>query len=178
MSTEQKEGPMRAKAIRIPGESLILSPEDEDLRFDGTWSVNYRGYIQSNKWANRNCTLLHRIIGARMMGRPLKPGAAETVDHINLDKLDNRRENLRILPQRHNQHNDYRARAHKKGGLPRGVFLSKEGRFVAKTTGINAAGKHVNIYIGTYGTVEEAVAAYDRYRRTLPGYIPAELRAS
>lgn len=76
------------------------------------------------------------------------------VDHINGNKLDNRRENLRICTQSENMANHPR-NANNKSGF-KGVFYKQEnGRFMAYITKDR---KRINL--GHYSTALEASEAY------------------
>jgi hypothetical protein len=57
------------------------------------WSINLAGYAQAR--VNGTTKLLHHLI----MGKPKKP---YVTDHINRNKLDNRRVNLRFVTEREN----------------------------------------------------------------------------
>src|SRR5690554_2450719 len=74
-----------------------LGPEPWHLR---SWWVNSRGYVVRTKPRKER---LHRVIMRRMKGRKLKRG--ELVDHINGNKLDNTRDNLRLANHSQNQAN-------------------------------------------------------------------------
>ena len=88
----------------------------------------------------------------------------EIVDHINRNKLDNRKCNLRITDQRVNAINSKMPINNTSGY--KGVRLNKHGSWVASIT-VNK--KH--IYLGSYKTKEEAViarkAAEDKYYKPL-----------
>ena len=91
---------------------------------------------------------LHHLI----MGKPPKP---LVTDHINRDRLDNRKSNLRFVTFRRNIQNA-------KGQPNRSGF---KGVAYVNTTGkwrayIKPHGKQLNI--GTFTTKEEAAKAYDR----------------
>ncbi len=78
----------------------IFSKEDEDISALHWWPCR-KGYARRR---DGNKTIFaHRVIGARIYGKPLGPD--NVVDHINHDKLDNRRENLRITTHAGNSQN-------------------------------------------------------------------------
>jgi hypothetical protein len=97
----------------------------------------------------------------------LGPGDKRQVDHINGDKLDNRRENLRVGLQILNRQN----LAARTDGTSRyrGVFFSKKAeRWIGRVM-VNWRSKH----IGTFKTEIEAARAVDAYcRENMPGYVP------
>ncbi len=79
---------------------FIFDKDDEEKVKEYSWFVTSVGYISSHysvEPKNKGQLLLHRLI----MNVPYFPGkgAKETVDHINRNPLDNRKENLRIVSQ-------------------------------------------------------------------------------
>jgi len=81
----------------------------------------------------------HRVVLERMIGRKLVKG--EYSDHINRDKLDNRRENLRVVNATENLRNRNR--------WARGITFNKRaGKWQAQLNGK---------YIGVFATEEEAL---------------------
>lgn len=87
-------------------------------------------------------------------GRLMAPPAGSHVDHINGDKLDNRRENLRIVTPQRNQVNRKQRNRNNTSGV-RGVRRHGQcDRWVAQIT-VNRK----NIYLGLFGRFEDAVEA-------------------
>ena len=74
------------------------------------------------------------------------------VDHINRDKLDNRKENLRICTQKENNRN-MSIRENSKS-IARGIYQSSKTGWVAR---IKVDGK--DIYLGTFKSFDEAYNA-------------------
>lgn len=70
---------------------MLLDEIDSDL-FKSKWHKHTAGYLQTGGGNNKRYA--HRIVLERKLGRPLAKG--EMCDHINRDKLDNRRDNLRL----------------------------------------------------------------------------------
>ena len=96
-----------------------VSVEDFDKVSKHTWYYSAR-YISA-----KNIGMLHRFI----MGNPEKM----EVDHINLDKMDNRRENLRIVTHAENSRNK-RKRKDKKLSNYKGVAF-RNGKYIAHIKG-------------------------------------------
>lgn len=123
---------------------LLIDECDSDLA-EITWHVSnnyvYRG--QSRKYGER---AIHRIIGERILGKPLRRG--QLVDHANRNPLDNRRSNLRIATNAQNMANKA-ARPNKSGY--RGVNQTRHGKWAAKVSGT---------HLGCFETPELAYAAY------------------
>ena len=84
------------RCIDSNGKSFIFENNDYDLIKPYTWSVNsIRGQIRS--YSTGKFVTVHRLI---MDAKP-----RQQVDHINRDKFDNRRSNLRFATHQQNQCN-------------------------------------------------------------------------
>lgn len=90
----------------------------------------------------------------------MKPPKGMVVDHIDGNKSNNTRENLRICTQKENTWNQRQRRT----DLPKGVTLLNTGRWQAQI-GIN--GRHY--FLGTYSTADDAATAYRVVSKVLHG---------
>lgn len=122
----------------------IVGPDDAHLA-DTKWFKHNNGYVSSGGDSRK---YLHRVVvGAR---------AGEEVDHINRNKFDNRRENLRIVSHSTNVYNSGIRKDNSTGF--RGVYVDSErGGFIARTY---KGGEQYSL--GRFDTAEEAAAAYDQ----------------
>jgi hypothetical protein len=82
---------------------FVFDKEDEEKVKSKFWHCTSVGYISSSQHIDGKdrCLLLHRLVMNKLdfPGR----GVTETVDHINRNPLDNRKENLRILTSQTDQ---------------------------------------------------------------------------
>lgn len=133
-----------------------VSPEDEDLLTQYSWFIN-NGYLRAYKRgtgrASEKNIYLHQLIAARM--------GLQRVDHINRDRLDNRRENLREASRQQNNWNKSKMR-NNKTGVPN--VTRHQGRFRVTVTK-----DRKQYYGGSYTTIEEAKIARNRLVRELHG---------
>lgn len=81
--------------ITSKGETFFIDTDDYEKVKDYTWRISNNGYVVTTK--NNKVILLHRLI--------MNPDEGLVVDHINHDKKDNRKDNLRICTYSNNNMN-------------------------------------------------------------------------
>lgn len=136
----------------VSGDTLGYAKVDaSDSEFVGvTWRLSGRGYAV--RWKNGTTVMMHReILG-------LRAGDGQEVDHINRDKLDNRRANLRIVTHRENGQNLPSQR-----GTSRFRGVSWYGERKKWTAQVQLNGRHHSL--GYFATEEAAGAAAADFRR-------------
>jgi len=125
------------------GKFALVDDEDYELVNKYRWTLHSRGYITVN--INKNRVYMHRII--------MNPKTGDVVDHINHDKLDNRKCNLRICTQSQNIMN---SRKHKTGASEyKGVCFYK-GKWTARIVQLRKT-----FYLGYFPTEAQAAHAYN-----------------
>lgn len=125
---------------------FLFDIEDTDLISGYNWIKDKNGYVRANK--NKKAILLHRLV----MGCKYKDGSI--VDHINGDKLDNRKVNLRLCDNFKNLRNQ---KKHIDGKMKyKGIYKTKSGKYAAQIWYDNK-----KIHLGSFVTQAEAALAYD-----------------
>ena len=128
---------------------VLVSDEDFDYLAKYKWHLNSYGYVRTS--ISRKTVFMHRLIFTR---RNISINKPKQVDHINLDKLDNRFENLRLVIPQHNLVN--RTGLKNTTSRFKGVSLTKYGTYKSS---INENGRSVSL--GFYRTEEEAALVYN-----------------
>lgn len=127
-----------------------VSDEDHDWISKEHWMFDRYAYRQTCVKGKRRSHRMHRDIALMMFGE-IPDGTA--IDHINRDKLDNRRENLRLATQSQNNAN----LSTRKGRSYKGLSLdSKDGKWNS-FIGYN----YTTYNLGRYKTEDEAAQAYN-----------------
>ncbi|MET3507062.1 HNH endonuclease [Halalkalibacter oceani] len=141
-------------------ETLIDTADLEKVKsMTNTWFLNDNGYVRANFPAdrvNRGSLRLHRFI--------LNAPKDKDVDHINGDKLDNRKSNLRLVTRGENNQNQKLIRKNTKSRM-RGVSWFERDRKWRAYVSFKGKQKH----LGYFDTIEEAALAASRARRK---YLP------
>lgn len=114
-------------------------------------------------------TVRERVYLHRVIVRP--PARVFSVDHIDRDRLNNRRSNLRLCTRAQNMANV----GPRNGKKYKGVFKRKDASlkkpFSSYIAYINAkcVGMQKRRYLGRFATAEDAAAAYNRASKELYG---------
>ena len=152
-NTTMNTGAARSNTKTVPlsgGKVALIDEDDFGIVSPYKWYLTEKGYAGSTKVVDRKTLNLrmHRMI----MG--LCKGDKREVDHINGNKLDNRRQNLRICTRRENNFNMPLQSSNKSGY--KGVHQHKrDGKWEAM---ISVGGKRY--WLGRFNTAEEAYAKY------------------
>lgn len=149
------------KQIELTKGCVALVDDEDFERLNAVkWKLNNCGYAVRNLPRTdgpRGQEMLHRAVLRLAKGDPMQ------ADHINGDKLDNRRCNLRACTQQQNILNRP-ANSTSKSGV-KGVYR-REGSSVWLAA-IGANGKRH--YLGRFSTIDEARTAYNQAALQLHG---------
>lgn len=147
------------------GKQAIVDAEDYKEISRHKWAYHCNGYAFRSKWVNgkNHCILMHRVIA----GTPSK----KVTDHINGNKLDNRRSNLRVCTIAENLYNQGLRTDNKSG--TRGVSWDSRRRLWRARANKFRKEHH----IGRFSTLEEAVTARKQAVEKLYGDFSGRLLA-
>jgi hypothetical protein len=139
------------RGTRGAGKFALLDADTYLLFSEIKWHITTHGYAACKRMVNGKDTtvFMHRLINKTPDGL--------FTDHINGNKLDNRRENLRTVTVRQNQYNKSAYRRAGKKSIYKGVSFHKHvGKFTAQ---IRVDGSL--LFLGYFEQDVEAAKAYD-----------------
>lgn len=143
------------------GQVALIDDIDAELSKLRWHALKVQGGFYAARTVSKKAVLLHREILERIIDRLLTK--TEHVDHISGDKLDNRRNNLRIATRSQNLSNRGRP-SNNTSGL-KGAFWHKHNKKWMSSIGVNGRRK----YLGYFDTPEEAHEAYCTAAQELHG---------
>lgn len=127
--------------------------DDADYEFLSQWSWRYTGAGYASRSSRHGQIYMHRVLAGAVM-------SGSEVDHKNGDKLDNRKDNLRLVSKRENQRGYRRPDPRNQSGV-RGVnWFARTGKWVAR---LKLKDKYLNL--GYYDNVEDAIKARQEAER-------------
>lgn len=128
------------------GQFAKVSDEDYERVMQHSWCMHARGYAKAR--INTKYVLMHRwIMGAK---------DGEQLDHINHDKTDNQRENLRFCTSSQNHANRGAAICNTSGY--KGVAWKKDKKKFRARIEVN----YKNIHLGYFDDPADAARSYDK----------------
>ncbi len=133
-------------------QEILVDDEDYETLNKYSWYIQTNGYVRhdtKNKKVRLMLTM-HRLV--------MKAKKGQFVDHINLNKLDNRKSNLRFCTSSQNSIHIPKSRKTKSGF--KGVFWYPN-NCKSRPWQVGIGVKRKYLYIGNYATVEEAALAYN-----------------
>lgn len=134
------------------GVRILVDDEDYETLNRWSWRVIAKGYAARSVYDPSKKRGVNRYLHRELMN--LEPGDKACVDHINGDKLDNRKANLRICTTQQNGWNRGAA-AHNASGF-KGVFWNKTQRKWNAYIRID----NRPLYLGSFADARDAHDAY------------------
>lgn len=141
---------------------LLIDEEDFDKVKKHKWKKSSRGYATVLLWRKENgrkigkSTPIHQLI--------FKPEEGKLVDHINRNKLDNRKENLRSVTAQQNMWNKASTRAFHSSKY-KGVSFCDQTKKWKATLSINGKRKT----LGRFNEEEDAAMVFDYHAQQIHG---------
>lgn len=140
------------------GKFAIVDDEDYETINKNKWNLSFNGYAQRivyigtlNGKKIRKSEKMHRVLN--------KTPIEMDTDHINRDKLDNRKKNLRICTHNENLHNQKRSGSSEFKGV-----YKKKNRWQSAIYS-----NYMRIFLGSFKTKEEAALAYNEAAKKYHG---------
>ena len=156
---------MEIIVMRKKVEPVLILIDKDDYKKLGKRkiSIGSHGYAQIWDAELKRVLLLHRWV----MGITEKTGYKFICDHINRNRMDKRKENLRLVSP--TDSNDNRMERPKNSNLPKHIFMMRNYFQVSLKRG----GKCY--YVGTFKTIDQAITERDNWlsthHKTENGYI-------
>ena len=146
------------KIIQPRGTTFLIDKDDLPLLGESRWRLSSNNKRPKNRYICRDRPAasrgkkFHKLLHCAVMDPP----EGMTVDHINRDNLDNRRNNLRLCTATENSRNRG-VNENKKHSKYKGVCKNyRGGRWKARITKDKVLHR-----LGTYDTAEAAAKAYN-----------------
>ena len=141
---------MRGRLASVP---MLVDEFEAKIVGSRNWHLDSHGYPQARMGARM--VLAHHVVMWKPKGKQ--------IDHINHDRLDNRKSNLRVVSHSQNRMNVGKYKNNSTGF--RGVYLHRgSGKYVASIQADN-----VRRHLGRFDTTEEAVVAYEDAKKKYHG---------
>lgn len=129
---------------------MVIDDSDANV-LDGYFLHVSRGYAKAKRRSDKHAVYVHHLI----IGKPTR---GFVVDHIDGNKLNNTRSNLRVVTQHVNQANRHRLNHNNTSG-ERGVYWTSYRAHLDTPWRASIKVKSRDIYLGCFASVEEAAKA-------------------
>lgn len=141
-----------------PNTFCLVDDDAPQEVFNGKWTCNKVGYVVRQIKTDHDCKLvyMHRLISGATQG--------EICDHKNGNRLDNRRENLRVCTSSQNNQNRVVIGGARKQSIYKGVCkypFGKTDMWRAYIRVPSGSGRGVQKNLGVFSSEKEAAKAYN-----------------
>ena len=137
-----------ASVFTNSGKEILI--DEEDL----AWATQFTWYVTDTGYAYRSVRVAGKSKNIRMHRELLSATKGVDVDHINGNRVDNRRTNLRLCSRSNNLKNKTKRRCDNRSGIT-GVFQHKQTGKWAVQIQVDGKPRHV----GLFATLDEAKVA-------------------